>query len=182
MTTVARLVPVALTVAFLQAAVVDQLRWPVVTNIDLPLTLALLVITVRPDRAPEIGFVVGLMVDLLHTRLFGLHALAFAAMGSAGGLAVFAGPRVESVRTAVAVAAQALLGSTIVVIGAWLGGATARPDLARIGAVAQTVVLATVSVLWIHRTMLWSSVVADPGIGPGPGGRRPVPLGSARNR
>jgi rod shape-determining protein MreD len=72
-----RLVVGAVTVAAVQAAVIDTADVAAIRHLDLPLAVAICVVLLRPIDGAVVGFVFGLAVDAFSQRLFGLHALAY---------------------------------------------------------------------------------------------------------
>lgn len=76
-----RLVVAAATAVAVQASVLDSITLPVLRHLDLPLTAAAVLVLARPTQSVTIGLIFGLMVDASSQRLFGLHGLAYAALG-----------------------------------------------------------------------------------------------------
>lgn len=80
-TELTRLMVAAATAVAVQVSVLDSITLPVLRHLDLPLTLAAVLVLARPTQSVVIGLIFGLMVDASSQRLFGLHGLAYTALG-----------------------------------------------------------------------------------------------------
>lgn len=123
-----RLATVAVTLAAMQALLIDAARSGPFTHLDLPLAAVILLILLRPDEALTTGFVFGLAVDLFGTRLFGVHCLAYSILGS-----VAAGVPVGTLRTrteaiACLTAAQVVVALSVTTGAVLITGGSLPPD------------------------------------------------------
>ena len=143
-----RLVVVAFSVVVVQAYVVDPSSLDPIDHLDLPLAVVAGLTVAHPARAATIALVFGLMVDALGQRLFGLHCVAYAALG----------PVVRFLPVPV--------GRPSVAVSAWVGGVQALVATA-IVIVAQSVdargllPLSTVAAR-LTLTTLWTAALTGP--------------------
>jgi rod shape-determining protein MreD len=120
-----RLGAVLLSALVLQASVLSELR---VADVSIDLLLALAIaagLTGGPDRGAVVGFVAGLLTDLLVQTPFGLAALSYAATGYVAGLlneAVVRSARLLSVLIAIGAGAFGVA----VPCSWWPGSSSAR--------------------------------------------------------
>lgn len=123
-----RLAVTAFSVAAVQALLIDQ-GPAALRHLDIPLAVAVALVLTRPNDAVATGFIFGIAVDLFQLRLFGLHGLAFCALGPvAANLPVSAlRSRVEVV--ALLATAQTVAATTIVSVGALLIDGRLPPGL-----------------------------------------------------
>jgi rod shape-determining protein MreD len=108
-----RLATVAVTLAAMQALLIDAARSGPFTHIDLPLAAVIVLVILRPEGALVTGFVFGLAVDLFGSRLFGVHCLAYCLLGSVAAIVPVGALRTKSEAIACLTAAQALVAITV---------------------------------------------------------------------
>lgn len=108
-----RLATVAVTLAAVQALLIDAAKSGPFTHVDLPLAAVIVLVILRPEGALVTGFVFGLAVDLFGTRLFGVHCLAYCLLGSIAAAVPIGALRTRSEAIACLTAAQTVVAITI---------------------------------------------------------------------
>lgn len=124
-----RMTIIALSVASVQALVVDTGTTGPFRQLELPLTVVVILVVLRPDTALTIGVIFGLAADLFHTRLFGLHCLAFSLLGSVAAMVPVGGLRTRTEAVACLVAVQVTTAVTVLTVGIWVSGGHPPPDI-----------------------------------------------------
>ncbi len=115
-----RLAVIAFSVAAVQATLIDRADGGPFRHLDLPLAAAIAVVATRPADKAFTGFVFGLAVDLFQLKLFGLHGLAYCAIGPVAVHLPVSALRRRWEAVALLAAAQTLAVSVVVGAGVWL--------------------------------------------------------------
>lgn len=123
-----RLIVTAITLAAVQALLLDAGRSGPFTHLDLPLAAVIILVIIRPDQAVTVGLIFGLAVDLFHTRLFGIHGLAYSLLGSVAAAVPVGALRTRTEAVACLTAAQSLVAITVPTIAVWFTGGRLPPD------------------------------------------------------
>lgn len=123
-----RIATVAVSLAAVQALLIDGARGGPLVHLDLPLAAVAVLVILRPDGAMVIGFVFGIAVDLFGSRLFGVHALAYCVLGSVAAAVPVGARRTRTEAIAFVVGAQAIVAITVVTGVAYLAGGSPPPD------------------------------------------------------
>ncbi len=124
-----KLVVAAFSLAAVQAQLIDRLSSPIFAHLDLPLAAVIALVLARPSEAAITGFVFGLAVDAFQLQLFGLHALAFCALGPVAGALPVSALRSRTEIVASSAAVQSQVATVIVIGGAWLLDGRLLPGL-----------------------------------------------------
>lgn len=116
-----RLVVVLWSAVVVQAYVVETIGSAALRSLDLPLVAVTMLVLARPGSSATVALVGGLLVDAFGRRLFGIHVVAYAAIGPVLQL-VPLGPR-RGTPAAAATAGAAGLASAVAVAVVALGQA-----------------------------------------------------------
>ncbi len=124
-----RLPVIAFSVAAMQNLLIDESSVALLRHLDLPLVVVVAASLNRPQTALVTGFVFGLAVDAFHTRLFGIHALAYCVAGPVGWSLPLGGLRSRAEITTTLASVQALVATAVLVVGAWLVDGALPPGI-----------------------------------------------------
>lgn len=124
-----RLGIVAVTIAAVQTLLIDAGKSGPFTHLDLPLAAVIVLVILRPESAVTNGFVFGVAVDLFHTRLFGVHCLAYSVLGSVAATIPVGALRTKAEAIAVLTAVQAVAAVTITTVVVSITGGHLPPDM-----------------------------------------------------
>lgn len=124
-----RLPVIAFSVAAVQNLVIAESDGALLRHLDLPLVVVIAVSLNRPHAALVTGFVFGLAVDTFHTRLFGIHALAYCLAGPVGWSLPIGGLRNRAEIAATLASAQALVATAVLIGGAWMADGALQPGI-----------------------------------------------------
>lgn len=124
-----KLAAAAVSVAAIQAQLIDQAGSPIVRHLDLPLAAVIALVLTRPSEAALTGFIFGLAVDSFQLQLFGLHAVAFCALGPVAAALPVSALRSRTEIVASSAVVQSQIATIIVVGGAWLLDGRLMPGL-----------------------------------------------------
>jgi hypothetical protein len=139
-----RLAVVLWSAVVVQAYVVETIGSAGLRSLDLPLVAVTMLILARPGSSATVALVGGFLVDAFGRRLFGIHVVAYAAIGPVLQM-VPLGPR-RGTPAAVATASAAGLASAVAVAVVALGqtvadgGIPAGTGIRLLGAVAWTAI------------------------------------------
>lgn len=131
-----RLPVTAFSVAAVQSLIVEENDGALLRYLELPLVVVIALSLTRPGNAVVTGFLFGLAVDAFHTKLFGLHGLAYCILGPLAAVLPVGGLRGRVEIVASLAAAQTLAATIVVVIGTWISVGHLDPGL--FGRVVQT--------------------------------------------
>jgi cell shape-determining protein MreD len=125
-----RLPVIAFSLAAVQALVIDEHDGALLRHLDLPLAAVAAIALTRPEMAVIAGFAFGLAIDSFHTKLFGLHCLAYCLMGPVASSLPVGGLRGRFEIVVFLVSAQTLVGIAVLAGGAWIADGHLQPGLA----------------------------------------------------
>lgn len=122
-----RLAIVAVTIAAVQTLLIDSSIGPF-TYLDLPLASVIVLVILRPESAVISGFVFGIAIDLFHTRLFGVHCLAYSVLGSVAATIPLGALRTKAEAIAVLTVVQTVAAVTTTTAVVSITGGHLPPD------------------------------------------------------
>ncbi len=119
----------AFSLAAIQAQLIDQATLSVFRHLDLPLAVTIALVLARPGDAAATGFIFGLAVDAFQLQLFGLHAIAFCALGPVAATLPVSALRSRTEIVASSAVIQSQVAMIIIVGGGWLIDGRLLPGL-----------------------------------------------------